>query len=335
MTLGVEIGEGCRQAPPAIVWFLAGIVAAFALACGVMAWLAWDEAQQVEELQIEMAALRSERTAMQNQLVAIQATATVMEDRLTALEANDPAQQLAALQAAVEAATGPDELDTLHASFAQIQSQVDSFQVALDDLAERIQALEPTGSMGERDIPAEARLVVARQRQGHNLSCESSAASMVARFYSLAISEADVLAALPRNDNPHLGFRGNVDGPTGGIEDYGVYAGPIMAYLNSRGLRAWPVEGGLAGIKAAIARGHPVIAWVTYNCLPSTPVETDINGQSVTLVPNQHTVVVTGYNAQGVWANDPWDGQEDFYSYADFERAMSYFGDMAIEVAAP
>jgi len=99
---------------------------------------------------------------------------------------------------------------------------------------------------------------------------------------------------------------------------------------------SWPtLEGGVAGIKAAIARGHPVIAWITYNCLPGTPVETEVSGQVVTLVPNQHTVVVTGYNAQGVWANDPWDGQEDFYSYADFERAMSYFGDMAIEVASP
>ena len=111
--------------------------------------------------------------------------------------------------------------------------------------------------------------------------------------------------------------------------------GPILDILNAQGLQARPVAGGLEGIKAAIARGNPVIAWVTYNCLPSTPTTATIDGQTVTLVPNQHVVVVTGYNAEGVWANDPWDGQEDFYPYADFERAMSYFGDMAIEVAAP
>jgi len=60
-----------------------------------------------------------------------------------------------------------------------------------------------------------------------------------------------------------------------------------------------------------------------------------IDGQNVTLVPNQHAVVVTGFNADGVWANDPWDGQEDFYRTSDFVRAMGYFGDMAIEVARP
>jgi hypothetical protein len=40
-------------------------------------------------------------------------------------------------------------------------------------------------------------------------------------------------------------------------------------------------------------------------------------------------------DAQGVWANDPWDGKEDYYTMSDFQRALSYFGDMAIEVAGP
>jgi uncharacterized protein YvpB len=183
-------------------------------------------------------------------------------------------------------------------------------------------------------LPPEVRLSVARQQQSHSLSCESSAASMVAHYLGVPLSEAEVLAALPFDDNPYLGFRGNVDGPTGGIQDYGVYAGPILEILNSRGLQAWPVEAGTDGIKAAVARGHPVIAWVTYDCLTSTPVDVTIGGQQVSLVPNQHVVVVTGYNAEGVWANDPWDGQEDFYFYSDFERAMSYFDDMAIEVSS-
>jgi uncharacterized protein YvpB len=158
---------------------------------------------------------------------------------------------------------------------------------------------------------------------------------MVAQYHGFALSEEDILAALPRNDNPHLGFRGNVDGPTGGIEDYGVYAGPVVDLLNSFGLQARHLEEGREEIQAAIARGNPVIAWVPYDCSVSTPIETTINGATVTLVPNQHVVVITGYNSEGVWANDPWDGLEDFYSYEDLERAMGYFGNMAIEIAAP
>mgnify|MGYP001828346585 FL=1 len=158
---------------------------------------------------------------------------------------------------------------------------------------------------------------------------------MVARYHGVQLSEEEVLASLPVSSNPHLGFRGNVDGPTGGTVDYGVYAEPILDILNARGLQARTVAGGMEGIKAAISRGNPVIAWVTYNCEPSTATATVIDGQEVTLVPNQHVVVVTGFNAEGVWANDPWDGQEDFYQTSDFERAMGYFGNMAVEIANP
>lgn len=317
------------------MWLIVGTIAVAAGACLALGALAWEEADQARMLQVEVKALRSERQATLDGLTALQATASVTENRLSTLEANDPAQQLAALRTALETAGDTAELAELRGSLDEIQATVNGFQSAVDQLSTRMNALEPgNGDDGDR-LPAEARLEVARQRQSHSLSCESSAASMVAQYHGVDLSEADVLAALPRNANPHLGFRGNVDGPTGGIEDYGVYAGPILNILNGQGLKAKAVEGGREGIKAAIAGGNPVIAWVTYNCLPNTPTRTTIAGATVTLVPNQHVVVVTGYNEDGVWANDPWDGQEDFYPYADLKRGLGYFDHMAIEVAQP
>jgi uncharacterized protein YvpB len=320
-----------RKSPPLVIWLFLGLLLLVIAALLITAQITWQRTREVQSLQEQLAQLHLERQTIQAQVAALQGTATVMEDRVAVLEANDPAQQLAALQSAVETANDSEELVALQASMAEIQATVDAFQSTLDELGGRLGALEPEAG----DLPAEGRIVVERQRQSHNLSCESSAASMVAAYHGLPLSEAEVLNALPRNADPNLGFRGNVDGPTGGIEDYGVYAGPIMDVLNAQDLNARPVEGGLAGIQAAIARNNPVIAWVTYNCLPSTPTTTTIDGRQVILVPNQHVVVVTGYNAEGVWANDPWDGQEDFYSYADLERAMGYFGQMAIEVSRP
>lgn len=320
-----------RRSPPAAVRVAFGFLVMATAMAAALGLLAWREAEQIAALQVEVAAVQAGRQATETQLAVWQSTATALGERLTTLERNDPARQIATLQAALETADDSQELVALRASLAETQAQVDSFQAALTDLAARLETLRPA----TRDLPQEVRLSVARQRQSHNLSCESSAAAMVAQYHGVDLREEEVLTALPRNDNPHLGFRGDVDGPTGGLEDYGVYAGPIMAVLNARGLHARPVEGGLDGIKAAIARGNPVIAWITYNCLPGTPVEVTIDGKPVTLVPNQHTVVVIGYNDGGVWANDPWDGQEDYYSNADFQRAMGYFGDMAIEVASP
>jgi uncharacterized protein YvpB len=300
------------------------------VASAVLGLLAWQEAGQLRALQAELVSLRAERQAVEIRLHALQGTATAMENRLANLEANDPGQQLIALQAAVESASDTQQLGELQDSLTTIQMTVEGFQSTLDSLSARMHALEE-----ENSLPPEVRLTVARQRQNHNLSCESSAASMVANYHGLDLSEADVLADLPLDDNPYLGFRGDVDGPTGGIDDYGVYAGPILKVLRDHGLRAWAIEGGLEGVKTATARGNPAIAWVTYDCQPGTPTTVTIQGEAVTLVPWQHVVVVTGYNHEGVWANDPWDGKEDFYPNADFERAMSYFDSMVIEVAAP
>jgi uncharacterized protein YvpB/outer membrane murein-binding lipoprotein Lpp len=318
-----------------VIWLIVGLRAVAAGACIVLGALAWQQADQARTLQSQVDALRSEREATQNSLNALQAAASVMENRLSTLEANDPAQQLAALQAALETSGDPESLAELRGSLAEIQSTVNGFQSSVDQLSARMEALEPGNEPEGDSLRTVSRLKVDRQRQSHNLSCESSAASMAAQYQGVDLSESQVMASLPLDNNPHLGFRGNVDGPTGGLKDYGVYAGPILNILNGEGLDAALVEGGLDGIKAAMARGNPVIAWVTYDCLPNTPTQRTIDGATVTLVPNQHAVVVTGYNEDGVWVNDPWDGQEKFYTNASFERGLAYFDNMAIEVGQP
>jgi len=316
-----------RRSPPGFIWLFLGLALVVVVGLIAIIPIAGQWARQLQRLQTEVAALQGERKTMEAQLIALQGTAAAMESRLATEEANGSVQQ------PVDCS---QEMAILQASLAEIQARVRSLQATVDGLSASSAPSESiSGSEARETLLPQVGLAVARQRQTHNLSCESSAAAMVAQYHGVPLSEADVLAALPLNDDPYLGFRGSVDGPTGGFEDYGVYAGPITAILNSRGLRAWPVEGGLDGIKAAIARGNPVIAWVTYNCLSSTPTTVTIDGKAVTLVAYQHAVVVTGYNAEGVWANDPWDGQEDLYPVADFERAMGYFGNMAIEVAGP
>ena len=95
--------------------------------------------------------------------------------------------------------------------------------------------------------------------QQHTLSCESSAAAMAANFHGVGISEAAIIAALPRHDNPHLGFRGNIDGPYGGIVDYGVYAEPVRRVLAGWGLEAEHLVGGVNEIRAHIREGKVVI----------------------------------------------------------------------------
>ena len=321
-----------RRSAPAFAWLFLAVIVAILFVLGTLGLMVWHQSQQIVALRADLVGFQE---ASERRLVTLESTVEALQSRLDTLEANDPVRQLAALQSAAELAETPQQIAELNSSLEEFRTSMSEVQAGLDDVAARLESLESSGDEPGAAAPAERRLSVPRQQQSHNLSCESSAASMAANYLGVPLSEAEVLAALPLNANPHLGFRGNVDGPTGGIEDYGVYAGPIRDVLSSRGLGAELVEGGLSGIRAAIDRGNPVIAWITYDCQPGLPTTLTVAGQPVTLVPYQHAVVITGYNGEGVWANDPWDGLEDFYPNADFERALGYFGNMAVEVSVP
>jgi len=203
----------------------------------------------------------------------------------------------------------------------------------IEDLANEVESLKSAGP--EEEISsAEVKLDVPRYKQAHSLTCESAAAAMVANFYRIPLSEEEIIEALPRDDNPNLGFRGRLDGVPGGLTNYGVYAEPIREVLIANGLEVTYIENGLEGIERALDRRHPVIAWVTYRLRRQQPVEITLNsGQKVKMVNYEHTVVVTGYNQEGFWVNDPFDGQEYFYNSTDLARAFGYLDNMALEVA--
>lgn len=322
------------SARPVSARLLVAILALAAVPIVLLAvWTAF-QAAQIRGLQRQVDSLDTARRAAEAQATRQASIAGDLEARLQAVEALDTGRQIEALRAQIEAGRATEQDAEMEVKLAGIQSTLDGFQSALEDLGAQIQSTDSSDTLPPT-LPGQVRLQVPAQKQGHSLSCESSAASMGAHYQGVALEEEKVLAALPRHPNPHLGFRGSVDGSPGGLEDYGVYAGPILTVLREHGLDARAVEDGLAGIKGALARGNPVVAWITYNCQPGNPTTVSVDGQSVTLVAYQHAVVLTGYNDDGVWANDPWDGREDFYANDDLERAMGYLGDMAIEVGPP
>jgi hypothetical protein len=53
----------------------------------------------------------------------------------------------------------------------------------------------------------------------------------LAAYWGVFIGEAEFVRALPRSDNPHKGFVGDVNAAAGSLPPlgYGVYAGPIAA----------------------------------------------------------------------------------------------------------
>jgi uncharacterized protein YvpB len=249
-------------------------------------------------------------------------------------------------------------IDT-RATRAAHQAAVDTYQAANDLLRDEITALRQDLERAQAEL-AEARasgqsarpsvtldkaplaliLDVPLLAQERSLSCESSVAAMAAQYHALDVSESDILGALPLHENPHLGFRGNVDGPYGGLADYGVYATPISEVLSRLGLQVEPFQGGVAEIREHVRQGRPVLAWVTYGLQVQSPQQIMLSGpdgqlQPVTMVPYEHAILIVGYNRQGLWIHDPYDGTRGLYSDGDFWRSFGYLGYMALVIGPP
>ena len=148
------------------------------------------------------------------------------------------------------------------------------------------------------------------------------------------VTEQQLMAAIPRNPNPNLGFRGNPDGRQGtALVNYGVYAGPLQRALAHYSYRSDILMfASNAQLQAYIDKGWPLVAWVTYLLQPAVPRLAQAGDGSFVLVPHEHAVLVVGYSQSAIIAHDPWSGTQVTYSWHEFDRAWGYFGDMGLAI---
>ncbi|MCX7682995.1 MAG: C39 family peptidase [Anaerolineae bacterium] len=170
--------------------------------------------------------------------------------------------------------------------------------------------------------------------QQYNLSCEARSATDLAAFWGVLFTEDEFLQRLPRSDNPHRGFLGDVNMPPGSMPPlgYGVYAGPVAATLRSFGLHArarfgWSLE----ELKAELAAGRPAIIWATYDMrLPGTTTWTSSDGETSIVVQWEHTFIAIGYDENNVYLIDAYDGAVKSFPYEVFLPAWEQLGSMAV-----
>lgn len=182
-------------------------------------------------------------------------------------------------------------------------------------------------------LPEEAYLYgFVGHKQYYSIGCETSVAVDLAKYYHVYITEYDFQMALPKSDNPDLGFVGDVNGPWGQIPPaaYGVHAAPIAETLRQFGV---PAEGGkgytLEDIKAQLAQSKPVIVWVIGHMEYSEPVKyVDKQGITSVVAPYEHVVVLTGYNADTVRYNN--NGRYADVQIETFLNSWGVLGNMAV-----
>jgi LysM repeat protein len=164
---------------------------------------------------------------------------------------------------------------------------------------------------------------------------ELTAVSVATAYWGSTISEAVLYEALDLSDNPHFGFRGDVNGVYGGTDDYGVYAGPLAEVIASRGFvgEAFYAAGDANELTNRIDRGLPVVAWITYGTAVATPERIDDGLRPFTVVPGKQAVVVYGYDADGVLIADIAHGGYAHVNWTDFMRSWNYFDGMGLAIS--
>ena len=164
----------------------------------------------------------------------------------------------------------------------------------------------PSPTVEEHDFPPTAMISnISGHKQTYELGCEASAAVDWAGFFGVPIYESTFQFDLPLSDNPELGFVGNVTTDGWGQippDAYGVHAPPIAELLREYGLPAQAVQGmTIEEVKAELAEGNPIIAWVIGNMVYSEPVVyVDQAGNSVVVAPHEHVVILIGYDETSI-----------------------------------
>jgi uncharacterized protein YvpB len=161
--------------------------------------------------------------------------------------------------------------------------------------------------------------------QERNLSCEYASAFIATSALGNGIPEEVFNEAIPVRKNPHLGYRGDIDGPWGGYDDYGVYPEPLVPILNDWGFvgEVFYAEGDPAPLIAHIDQGHPVLVWMAMQGNNGRVYKDD--GAPYTVFAGDHVMVAYGYDAEGLYLSDPASGR---YVFFDWDTFIGMWGPM-------
>lgn len=187
-----------------------------------------------------------------------------------------------------------------------------------------------TGAIEPRHSPVFAADVPAYQQQ-YSLSCEYAATYIATSAFGNGIPESAFMERIGRSDNPHWGYRGDIYGPWGGTEDYGIYPEALVPTLNDYGFVGDVFYGGADSLTARLDSGMPVVVWLGY--FGDTGWVNQDDSGSYLLVPGMHVVTVYGYDDGGVYLSNPGRGNYDYYAWPDFLAMWQVLDGMALGIA--
>jgi uncharacterized protein YvpB len=192
----------------------------------------------------------------------------------------------------------------------------------------------PIDPVSARSVDADSAFVeVPTYVQQRNLSCEYASLVIALGAYDTWVSEWTFDELVPLSDNPHWGYRGDINGSWGNTIDYGVYPEPLVGPLVELGFRGevFYAQGDASSLQRYLANGVPVILWLGM-WGDQSYYEYASDGTPYMINPGYHVVVSYGYDESGVYAVDPATGSTVSWSWGDFMWMWDAMDGMALAV---
>ncbi|QHS23088.1 C39 family peptidase [Virgibacillus sp. MSP4-1] len=181
--------------------------------------------------------------------------------------------------------------------------------------------------------------------------CEVTSLTMLLQYYGMDANKMTLAKEITRDPsrykeengkihfgNPHIGFVGNMY--TFNEPGYGVYNEPLAdlaeKYVGKERVLNLSGESFYSVIKA-LNQKQPVVVIINakYKKLPASAFETWYTSKGpIKITMNEHSVLVTGYDEDYIYFNDPLDKTRKA-PFDDFVEAWEQMGNQAITIKPP
>ncbi len=171
-------------------------------------------------------------------------------------------------------------------------------------------------------------------QQQRPLSCEFAATTIAATMGGWEISEWSFDNVVPLNENPHLGYRGNIWGEWGNTTDYGIYPEPLHAALSGWGIPSEVLyaRGDADVLRHELAAGRPVVVWLAMRGPVNSFDVQAADGSVYQLTQYMHVMTAYGFDERGVYLTDPGTAIWQFFEWSQFMDMWNVMDGMALSV---
>lgn len=186
------------------------------------------------------------------------------------------------------------------------------------------------------DVPLLNQMDSPRLKSG----CEITSLAMILNFKGIQVSKNQLAAEIPRvplkynateYGNPNIGFVGNMeDGPGLGVNHVPLF-NLAKHYVEDRAsdLTKQPFE----ILLSEVAKGNPVWILTTKTFAPVSDFMTWQTPQGpVEVTYSMHSVVITGYDAEFIYINNPYGEKNQKLARGPFIEAWEQMGKQAIVI---